>query len=44
VHIWGPVSVIIDKLERMRATYANLPFTDTDEQGIPTTHTEKAKH
>jgi hypothetical protein len=32
-----------DQMERMRVTYANLPFTATDEQGIPTT-TEKATH
>jgi hypothetical protein len=32
-----------DQLERMRATYASLPFTATDEQGIPTTNDE-AKH
>jgi hypothetical protein len=32
-----------DQMERMRVTYANLPFTATDEQGSPTT-TEKATH
>jgi hypothetical protein len=32
-----------DQIERMKSLYASLPFTDTDEQGIPTTH-EKAKH
>jgi hypothetical protein len=33
-----------DQLERMRATYSSLPFTDTTEDGIPTTTNEKAKH
>ena len=30
-----------DQIERMKLTYASLPFKDTDECGIPTTH-EKA--
>jgi hypothetical protein len=32
-----------DRIERMKSMYTQLPFTDTTEDGIPTTN-EKAKH